>query len=386
MRSTVSNWRSLDSEDELPTLSVAGQARYPGLIPGTGCLLSRAGSPHRVVDAEAGEHTTLNVVAVGASAGGVEALTQFAAGLPSDLPYAVLVVLHMPASAPSVLARIIDRNGPLPAMNAVDGTPLEHGIIYVAVPNHHLLVQDHRIHLSHGPTENGHRPAINALFRSVALAYGERGVGVMLSGVLDDGVLGSAAIRARGGTTIAQSPFDALFPAMPQNAVDAGVIDHNDVKAAEMGGLLKKLADQGFKERDMEPDNRMELENRIAMARRFSTAFDTEKLGRPSGYTCPDCNGSLVGVSDGNYRCEVGHAWTGDSLLRARDQEVEGALWIAVRSLQEKVRLSRRLAEQVAPGMLRQRYDALADEAEHALGVLGSRLTEAYVEQGRASD
>lgn len=334
----------------------------------------------------AGENDALNVVAVGASAGGVEALTQFAAGLPPDLPYAVVVVLHMSAGTFSVLPRIIDRNGPLRAVDAVDGTPLEHGTIYVAVPNHHLLVRDHRIMLSEGPTENGHRPAINALFRSVALAYGERGVGVLLSGVLDDGVLGSAAIRARGGTTIAQSPFDALFAAMPQNAIDAGVIDHSDVKAAEMGGLLKELADQGFEEREMEPDNRMELENRIAMARRFSTAFDTEDLGRPLGYTCPDCNGSLIGVSEGNYRCEVGHAWTGDSLLRARDQEVEAALWIAVRSLQEKVRLSKRLADQVGRGMLRQRYESLADEAEHALSVLGSRLTEAYVEQGRFSD
>ncbi len=339
-----------------------------------------------MVIGEVGGHTTLNVVAVGASAGGVEALTQLAGGLPSDLPYAVLVALHMPAGAPSVLARIIDRNGPLQAVNAVNGTPLQHGTIYVAVPNHHLLVQDDRILLSEGPTENGHRPAINALFRSVALSHGQRSVGVLLSGVLDDGVLGSAAIRARGGTTIAQSPFDALFPAMPQNAIDAGVVDHSDVKAAEMGALLTELADRRFEERNMEPDNRMALENRIAMARRFSTAFDTEKLGRPSGYACPDCNGSLIGVSDGNYRCEVGHAWTGDSLLRARDQEVEGALWIAVRSLQEKVRLSRRLAEQVAPGMLRKRYDALADEAEHALGVLGSRLTEAYIEHGTASD
>ena len=335
---------------------------------------------------KAGEHTTLNVVAVGASAGGVEALTQFAAGLPPDLPYAVLVALHIPAGAPSVLARIIDRNGPLRAVNAVDGAQIEHGTIYVAVPNRHLLVQDHGIVLSEGPTENGHRPAINALFRSVALSYGHRGVGVLLSGVLDDGVLGSAAIRARGGTTIAQAPYDALFPAMPQNAIDAGVIHHDDVPAAEVGGLLKQLADRELEDRDMEPDSRMDLENRIAMAQRFSTGFDTEKLGFPSGYTCPDCNGSLIAVSDGNYRCEVGHAWTSHALLCARDQEVEGALWIAVRSLQEKARLSRRLAQQVAPGMVRERYDALADEAEHALGVLGSRLTEAHAQQVRASD
>ncbi len=319
----------------------------------------------------------LNVVAVGASAGGVEALSLFAAGLPPELPCAVVVVLHMSTGVPSVLARILDRNGPLPAVAATDGAPLTPGTIYVAVPNRHLLVRDHRIVLSEGPTENGHRPAINALFRSVALAYRQHAVGVLLSGVLDDGVLGLAAIRSRGGVTIAQSPFDALFPAMPQNAIDAGVID-NEVPAAEVGGLLKQLADRDVQERDMKLDTRMELENRIAMARRFSTEFNTEELGPPSGYTCPDCNGSLISVSDGNYRCEVGHAWTGDALLRARDQEVEDALWIAVRSLQEKARLSRRLAAQVAPGMLSERYTALAAEAERALSVLAGRFTETY--------
>jgi two-component system chemotaxis response regulator CheB len=323
------------------------------------------------------ENKPLNVVAVGASAGGVEALTHFAAGLPPDLPDSVLVVLHMPVGAPSVLARILDRHGPLPAAQAVDGEPLQPGTIRVSVPNRHLLVDDHRIALSEGPTENGHRPAINALFRSVALAFGPRAVGVLLSGVLDDGTLGSAAIRSRGGTTIAQARTEALFPAMPLNAIEAGVIDH-EMGAMEVGALLKQLADRVFEEREMEPDTRMELENRIAMARRFSTEFDTEALGPPSGYTCPDCNGSLISVSDGNYRCQVGHAWTADALLRARDDEIEGALWVAMRSLQEKAKLSRRLAEQVNPGMLSERYLAIAEEAEHAMAVLGHRLSEAY--------
>lgn len=323
------------------------------------------------------ENNSLSVVAVGASAGGVEALTHLVAGLPPDLPYAVLVVLHMPAGAPSVLARILDRNGPLAAAQAVDGAHLEPGTIRVAVPNHHLLVNDHRIALSEGPTENGHRPAINSLFRSVALAFGQRAVSVLLSGVLDDGTLGSAAIQSRGGTTIAQSRADALFPAMPLNAIDAGVVDY-EVAAFEVGGLLKQLADREFEGREMESDTRMELENRIAMARRFSTEFDTETLGPPSGYTCPDCNGSLISVSDGNYRCHVGHAWTTEALLGARDDEIEGALWVAMRSLQEKSKLSRRLAEQVGPGMLSGRYEAIADEAEHAMAVLGHRLSEAY--------
>jgi two-component system chemotaxis response regulator CheB len=245
----------------------------------------------------------------------------------------------MPAGAPSVLARIMDRNGPLPAVQASHGAPLEPGIIYVGVPNHHLLAHDHQILLSEGPTENGHRPAINALFRSVALAYGEGAVGVVLSGVLDDGLLGSAAIRSRGGTTIAQAPTDALFPAMPLNAIEAGVVDH-EMAAIEVGGLLKQLADREFEGREMEPDDRMELENRIAMARRFSTGFDTEALGPPSGYSCPDCNGSLITVSDRNYRCHVGHAWTADALLRARNEEVDGALWIAAQPAGESQAVS----------------------------------------------
>jgi two-component system, chemotaxis family, protein-glutamate methylesterase/glutaminase len=330
------------------------------------------------------ENNELNVVAVGASAGGVEALKSFVAGLPADLPHAVLVVLHMPTHVPSVLARILDREGPLPTTEAVDGEPLQPGTIRVAVPNRHLLVDGHRISLSDGPTEDGHRPAVNALFRSVALTFGQRAVGVLLSGMLDDGTLGSAAIRSRGGTTIAQSPGEAMFPAMPLNAIDAGVVDH-EAGAREMGRLLTQLADRRFEESEMELDPGLELEHRIAMARRFSIEIDAEVLGPPSGYTCPDCNGSLMTVGKGNYRCRVGHAWTADALLRARDDEVENALWIAIRSLQEKAKLSRRLAEQVSPGMLRERYDSIAKEAENATAVLGNRLSEAYVGH-RASD
>lgn len=322
----------------------------------------------------------LNVVGVGASAGGVEALKSFTAELPATLPGAILVVLHMPAAAPSVLSRILDRHSTLPAVTAASGARLEHGCIYVAAPDHHLLVEDGRIVLTEGPTENGHRPAINALFRSIALSYGPLATGVLLSGVLDDGVLGLAAIRSRGGTTIAQSPNDALFPAMPQNAIDAGLVDHQ-VPAAEIGALLEKLTCREFEETEMKPDTRMELENRIAMAGRFATDFDTEELGPPSGYICPDCNGALIAISDGSYRCHVGHAWTADALLQARDDEVGNALWVALRSLREKAKLSRRLADQVPDGMLRERYDGMAREAEHATSVLGSRLAAIYHRQ-----
>ncbi|WP_237683019.1 chemotaxis protein CheB [Mycolicibacterium agri] len=195
----------------------------------------------------------VGVVAVGASAGGVEALTHFAAQLPTDLPFAVLVALHMPPTGPSVLARIIGRAGPLPAVTATDGMHIEPGRIYVAAPNRHMLVHDHRVLLSEGPTENGHRPAINALFRSVALNFGPRAVAVLLSGVLDDGVLGAAAIRSRGGTVVVQDPAEAMFPAMPANALNAGVVDYT-AAVSDMGPLLKQLSEKKIEEPDMEPD------------------------------------------------------------------------------------------------------------------------------------
>jgi two-component system chemotaxis response regulator CheB len=325
------------------------------------------------------------VVAVGASAGGVEALTHVAAGLPDDLPYALLIALHLPPSAPSVLAKILDRHGPLSAEAARDGIELTPGRIYVAVPDRHLMVSDRHIILSEGPTENGHRPAINTLFRSVALSYGPRAIGILLSGVLDDGVLGLTAIRSRGGTTVVQHPDDALYQSMPLNAIRADVVDHQ-VKAVDVGALLEQLAGREIKEPDMEPDESMELENRIAMGRRFSTSIDSEALGPPSGYSCPDCNGSLMEVSHNHYRCRVGHAWTADALLDAHDEEIESALWVALRTLQEKANLSRKMAANVGPGMVQRRYVELADEAEHAMTILGKRLTDATSGAGERGD
>lgn len=236
----------------------------------------------------------------------MEALSRVAAGLPEDLPFAVLMALHLPEQGPSVLAQIIDRAGPLPAVAAENGATLEPGRIYVAVPGRHLLTRDHRIVLSNGPSESGHRPALNALFRSVAVSFGPRAIGVLLSGVLDDGVLGLAAIRARGGTTLCQSPDDALFAAMPSNALRAGVVDRTAV-AADMGAVLMGLARRGSSGHAKSTDAYLELENHIAMTEPLAE-LDLQTLGPPSGFTCPDCNGSLLTVADGYYRCHIGHA------------------------------------------------------------------------------
>lgn len=197
------------------------------------------------------------VVAVGASAGGIEALSSLAAGMPASFPFAVMVVVHMGRAAPSVLARILDRCGPLPAVAAVDGTVLEAGRIYAAVPDHHLLARDHRVAPSDGPWEGGRRPSIDALFGSVALDYGPRAIGVLMSGLLDDGVAGLRVVKAAGGATVVQEPTEALFPDLPRNALRAGVADYT-VAAAEIGDLLARLIRH-------DPDGRLESEDPIAV-------------------------------------------------------------------------------------------------------------------------
>ncbi len=168
---------------------------------------------------------------------------------------------------------------------------------------------------------------------------------------------------------------------MPLNAIAAGVVDY-ELRADQIGALLAKLADGEVENSVMERDRGMELENRIAMGKRFSTSFEPDDIGPPSGYICPDCNGSLQQVDEHNYRCQVGHAWTAEALLRARDEEVEQALWVAFRSLQEKSRLARRLADNVGSGVLHEKYSLLAREAEHAVSVLSQRFSEAYNHAG----
>ena len=221
------------------------------------------------------------VVAVGASAGGINALTELAATLPADLPFAVMVAIHMQVGAPSVLAEILDRSGPLPATAAIGGAILEAGRIYVAVPNNHLLARHHRVVLSDRRWESGRRPAIDALFRSVALDYGPRAIGVLMSGLLDDGVAGLGAIKTNGGITVVQEPTDALFPDLPRNALKAGVADYT-VAAKDIGGLLTQLADRDIEEQDMDPDGRLELENPITMGTRFAVSVDAEQLRPPA--------------------------------------------------------------------------------------------------------
>jgi two-component system, chemotaxis family, protein-glutamate methylesterase/glutaminase len=324
--------------------------------------------------------TYRDLIVVGASAGGVEALRSLVAGLPADLGAAVAVVLHLPAGGTSALPQILRRFGNLPTTSASSGMPIQAGMIHVAPPDHHLLVIDDQFALSHGPTENGHRPAINALFRSAAVSRNRRTIGVLLSGVLDDGVAGLVSIKSQGGLALVQDPADALYPGMPQNAIRHLTPDHV-LPVSEMGPLLAKLTRQeSVADRAPPAELLLELENEIAQNRRTAVDYQANGVGAPSGFSCPDCQGVLseLGPDEGRYRCRVGHAWSADALLHAQGDVFERALWTALRSLDEKASMASRMsrdAEQRGNHRLAERYSRTADEANQAADVLRERLT-----------
>jgi two-component system, chemotaxis family, protein-glutamate methylesterase/glutaminase len=308
--------------------------------------------------------TLRDVVVVGASAGGVEALRTLVAGLPSDFPACVLVVLHTPATSRSALAAILDRSGPLPAAQAQEEDRLEPGRIIVAPPDRHLIVYERQVTLSRGPRENGHRPAVDVLFRSAARALGPRVIGVVLSGTLDDGTAGLVAVHRRGGVGVVQSPEDAMYPSMPRAAI-AGDHPRHVLPVAEMPALLARLVtervDAASEEEDPAPTRSVsrtgprtdaqsdhEMKTEIAMAALDGDALnDPERPGTSSGFACPDCHGVLFEIQDGDvprFRCRVGHAWSPHSLAAQQTLAVEGALWIALRALEEKAALADRMS------------------------------------------
>lgn len=289
-----------------------------------------------------------DIVVVGASSGGVEALIKLVGGLPADLPAAVFVVVHLPAGAPSVLPEILDRYGPLKALGCEDGVPVRAGHVYVACPDHHLLLEDGVVRLARGPKENRYRPAVDTLFRSAAIACGPRVVGVVLTGALDDGTVGLTAVKKRGGVAVVQDPDDALFSGMPRSALEHVEVNHC-LPLPEIAPLLARVVREEIpaeEEGAYLVAEDMELEGRMARVGPH-TPQNVEKLGHPSGYTCPECDGPLWEIRDKEvlrFRCRVGQAYTAETMLNEKSEALEGALWLALNTLEEGAQMSRRLA------------------------------------------
>ena len=322
-----------------------------------------------------------DIIVVGASAGGVELTLALAAQLPRDLPAAVFVVIHISPSADSMLPALLRRRTQLRVSHARDGDRIEHGRIYVAPPDQHLLVRRGRIELSVGPRENGHRPAVDALFRSAAQSYGPRVVGVVLSGNLDDGTAGAIEIHKGGGTMIAQDPAEALYRSMPQSVISiAGAehvapldgiatllsdlsrkpvleeeplmsqqdpsLDELDIAGAASSNTRSPGGDSSGPARSREPrDPKARLDPRLGadsdpqIGHGFGAA-DTmrSEIDTASGYTCPECHGALWETADGQligYRCRVGHTFTQTVLLGEQARSLEAAMWTAYTALEE---------------------------------------------------
>lgn len=298
-----------------------------------------------------------DIIVIGASAGGMEALKTLLAPLPADLPAAVFIVWHMASEHPSLLPDILERVCALPVAPARDGENIEIGRVYVATPNHHLITEPDEnggpgcIRVTRGPKENMFRPSIDVLFRSAARAFGSRVIGVVLTGMLDDGASGLYGIKERGGLAIVQDPLDALYPNMPINAMKAAGADYV-VPAAEMGNLLSCLAQEprvepGAEGGDVVVSKQMDCEVRIAL-QDTGLEIGVLELGEPSIFTCPDCHGTLLQLKDGpltRFRCHVGHAFSLNTLLAGVTKSVEDTLWNALRVVEESELLLRHMAQ-----------------------------------------
>jgi two-component system, chemotaxis family, protein-glutamate methylesterase/glutaminase len=305
-----------------------------------------------------------DIIVIGASAGGVEALQQLVRQFPADLQASVFIVIHLPPRTRSMLPEIFTRVGPLPAIHPENNTVIKPGCIYIAPPDHHLIVERDHVHLSLGPKEQHHRPCINVMFRSAALAYGNRVTAVILTGELDDGTAGLWEVKRRGGVAVVQNPEEAAFPSMPLSAlreIDADYV----TSLAGMGTLLTRLASG-------EGEKRTEAEG--------------TKMGEPqlTDLTCPDCRGTIweVALGSGNstrkeYRCRVGHTFSPKSMLSEHFAAQEKALYAAVVALEEGASLATRLAGQFEPAIgdrLRQEARQREMQAETLRRILKERL------------
>jgi two-component system, chemotaxis family, protein-glutamate methylesterase/glutaminase len=284
-----------------------------------------------------------NIVVIGASAGGVSALQQLAADLPPQFPAVVLIVLHIGANR-SQLPALLEAAGPNSAAHASDGETIRTGHLAVAPPDCHLLLEKGVLRLTRGPKENFARPAIDPLFRSAALTYGPRVIGVILTGGLDDGTAGLQAIKASGGLAVVQDPDTAFARDMPDSALKYVEVDHCVPLNSLANTLLELIKEPSATAGETNPMLRHEQAPQNGVVNAIE---DLKAIGTPSALACPECGGGLWEINDANpprYRCHTGHAYSLRSLEYAMNETTEAALWSAVRALQERAVVTRRIA------------------------------------------
>ena len=290
-----------------------------------------------------------DIVVIGASAGGLEALSAIVAALPASLPACLLVVVHSSPLGGSLLPEILQRVSALPVAFAAEGQPLRAGRVYLAPADRHLLIKARKLTLGRGPRENGFRPAIDPMFRTAAREFGPRVIGVVLSGGLSDGTYGLSAIKKAGGVAVVQDPQEAIIGGMPLSAMSQVDVDHV-LPASDIGRIIERLVRDGNREGGLPMPARAQAPD-PQLAGLTDVADMNARFGPPSGLTCPDCGGALWEIEDGGvvrYQCHVGHQYAPDSLDAGQRDTIDGALWAAVRVLEEHAELKGRMARRAA--------------------------------------
>lgn len=303
------------------------------------------------------------IVIVGASAGGLQPLSDILSALPADFPASLFVVLHLPPDSDSQLADILGRRSELPVRWADDQQPVQPGVVYVAPANQHLLVNRGQTRVLFGARESGARPSIDVLFRSAAVAYGSQVVGVVLSGTQDDGARGLLAVKRCGGVAVVLDPDHASEPEMPRNAIRAVDVDYC-LGAQEIAPLLIDLAHRTTRPNVAVPEE-IAVEDRVAQSAMHGKP--ESGAGDATEVACPDCGGRLRRFQEGShaeYRCRVGHAFGTQLLLDHQREQLEQAAWIALRVIGDRQRVLERLAEDYGSQHRSRMAETMAQRAE----------------------
>lgn len=289
------------------------------------------------------------VVAIGASVGGVQSLIRLTQALPRNFPAALLVVCHTSPGGPSILHEVLARRSQMPVHAAVQGLVIEPGSVYTAIPDRHLLLEGkgNRLRLTRGPKENRFRPAIDTLFRSIAVSRREQAIGVILTGYLDDGVAGLWAIKDVGGQAIVQDPTDAEVPDMPSHALRYVQADAIVTLSQLPDALLQAVRAVQNRTLPSDMDPKLQIENAIAQGEN-ALARGSMQLGEPSSLTCPECGGAMREIREGGlarYRCHTGHAYSSTTLLADIDRVIDENLWRTFRAMEERALLLAKLEQ-----------------------------------------
>jgi two-component system, chemotaxis family, protein-glutamate methylesterase/glutaminase len=301
-------------------------------------------------------------IAIGGSTGAVKDLQRILGALPANLPAAVFVVVHVGAHGRDLLAKTFEGCGPLPVATAEDGEAIESGHVYIAPADRHLLVMEGAIRLGRGPRENIARPSVDALFRSVALSYGARAIGLVITGHLNDGASGLAAIGQRGGATVVQNPSDAEAPDMPIGALEASDVDYR-APTEELASLVTALAQQAPGP-EVQASKALELEVDIALGRPCRSTAIAE-IAHPVAITCPACAGVLSEIKEPplRFRCQVGHGYTAEALAQEQEGSLDEAVRVVLRIVGERATLTERMASDAQAADRSYAHRDLSDKA-----------------------